>query len=39
MHNNSYLELDRKAYKVNIDFLRKHFHKDVLFSSVVKGNA
>lgn len=39
MHNNSYLELDRKAYKVNIDFLRKHFHKDLLFSSVVKGNA
>lgn len=39
MHNNSYLELDSKAYKTNIDFLRKHFHKGVLFSSVVKGNA
>ena len=39
MHNNSYLELDPKAYKTNIDFLRKHFHKGVLFSSVVKGNA
>ena len=39
MHNNSYLELDPKAYKFNIDFLRKHFHKGVLFSSVVKGNA
>ena len=39
MHNNSYLELDPKAYKTNINFLRKHFHKGVLFSSVVKGNA
>lgn len=39
MHNNSYLELDPKAYKTNIDFLRKHFPKGVLFSSVVKGNA
>lgn len=39
MHNNSYLELDPKAYKTNIDFLRKHFHKGVLFSSLVKGNA
>ena len=39
MHNNSYLELDPKAYKTNVDFLRKHFHKGVLFSSVVKGNA
>jgi len=39
MHNNSYLELDPKAYKTNIDFLRKHFHKGTLFSSVVKGNA
>lgn len=39
MHNNSYLELDSKAYKTNVDFLRKHFHKGVLFSSVVKGNA
>ena len=39
MHNNSYLELDPKAYKTNIDFLKKHFHKGVLFSSVVKGNA
>ena len=39
MHNNSHLELDPKAYKTNIDFLRKHFHRGVLFSSVVKGNA
>lgn len=39
MHNNSHLELDPKAYKTNIHFLRKHFHKGVLFSSVVKGNA
>ena len=39
MHNNSYLELDPKAYKTNINFLRKHFHNGVLFSSVVKGNA
>ena len=39
MHNNSVLELDAKAYKTNIDFLRKHFHKEVLISSVVKGNA
>ncbi len=39
MHNNSHLELDPKAYKTNIDFLRKHFNKGVLFSSVVKGNA
>lgn len=39
MHNNSHLELDPKAYKTNIDFLRKHFHKGVIFSSVVKGNA
>ncbi|WP_226064586.1 alanine racemase [Kaistella polysaccharea] len=39
MHNNSYLELDPKSYKTNIDFLRKHFHKGVLISSVVKGNA
>ena len=39
MHNNSYLELDAQAYKTNIEFLRKHFHKEVLISSVVKGNA
>lgn len=39
MHNNSYLELDAKAYQTNIKFLRKHFHKNVVISSVVKGNA
>lgn len=39
MHNNSYLELDAKAYKNNVEFLQKHFRKGVLFSSVVKGNA
>lgn len=39
MHNNSFLELNAKAYKTNIDFLRKHFHKDTLISSVIKGNA
>lgn len=39
MHNNSYLELNPKSYQTNIEFLRKHFHKGVLFSSVVKGNA
>lgn len=39
MHNNSYLELDAKAYQTNINFLRKHFHKNVVISSVVKGNA
>lgn len=39
MHNNSYLELDSSSYKNNVDFLRKHLHKDTLFSSVVKGNA
>lgn len=39
MHNNSYLELDPQAFKTNIEFLRKHFQKNVLISSVVKGNA
>ena len=39
MHNNSHLELDANAYKTNMDFLRKHFHKKVIISSVVKGNA
>ncbi len=39
MHNNSYIELDPEAFKTNIEFLRKHFHKRVLISSVVKGNA
>lgn len=39
MHNNSYLELDSTAYQTNIQFLRNHFKKKVIISSVVKGNA
>lgn len=39
MHNNSHLELDSNAFKTNINFLRHHFKKNVLISSVVKGNA
>lgn len=39
MHNNSFLELSSTAYHSNINFLRKHFKKNVVFSSVIKGNA
>ena len=39
MHNNSYLELDSHAFKTNINFLRQHLKKNVIISSVIKGNA
>ncbi len=39
MENTSYIELSRKAYRNNIRFLRKIIGRDVLLSSVVKGNA
>lgn len=39
MHNNSFLELSTKSFQNNIKFLRQHFKKNVIISSVVKGNA
>lgn len=39
MHKNSVIEINEKAYKKNISFLKKIHGKEVVFSSVVKGNA
>ncbi len=39
MFNTSYIEISKKAYKNNIRYLKKIIGKDVIFSSVVKGNA
>lgn len=39
MHKNSVIEISEKAYKKNLDFLRKIHSKDIILSSVVKGNA
>jgi alanine racemase len=39
MHRNSLIELNQKAYQNNIAFLKKMLGKNVIFSSVVKGNA
>ena len=39
MHSNSIIELNKTAYRKNIQFLRKTFGKKVILSSVVKGNA
>lgn len=35
----SYIELDEQALKNNLDFLRGHVGPEVIFSSVIKGNA
>ena len=39
MHRNSNIELNQKAYKNNLTFLKKMLGEKVIFSSVVKGNA
>ena len=39
MHNNSYLELNAQSFGNNINFLRQHLKKNLVISSVVKGNA
>ncbi len=39
MFNTSYIEISRKAYINNIKYLKKIIGKDVIFSSVIKGNA
>lgn len=39
MHQTSYIELSRKAYRSNIRFIKKIVGKDVKISIVVKGNA
>ncbi len=39
MFNTSYIEISRKAYMNNIRYLKKIIGKDVIFSSVIKGNA
>lgn len=39
MFNTSYIEISKKAYKTNLRYLKKIIGKDVLFSSVIKGNA
>jgi alanine racemase len=39
MHKNSIIEIDHKAHKNNIAFLKKLFGKKIILSSVVKGNA
>lgn len=39
MHTNSYIELNPKAYQNNLSFLKKMYGKNVILSSVVKGNA
>ncbi len=39
MFNTSYIEISKKAYKSNIRYLKKIIGKDVVFSSVIKGNA
>ena len=39
MHSNSVIELNRSAYKNNLQFIKSTFGDSVIFSSVVKGNA
>ncbi len=39
MFNTSYIEISRKAFRSNIRYLKKIIGKDVIFSSVIKGNA
>ncbi len=39
MFNTSYIEISRKAYINNIKYLKKIIGKEVIFSSVIKGNA
>jgi len=39
MHRNSIIELNQEAYQSNLSFLKKMLGKNVIFSSVVKGNA
>lgn len=39
MLNTSYIEISKKAYKTNLRYLKKIIGKDVVFSSVIKGNA
>ncbi|MBK9551555.1 MAG: alanine racemase [Saprospiraceae bacterium] len=39
MHDNSLIEINREAFESNWQFLKQHFGKKVLISSVVKGNA
>ncbi len=39
MFNTSYIEISRKAYMNNLKYLKKIIGKDVIFSSVIKGNA
>ena len=39
MHTNSVIELNPKAYQNNLSFLKKMYGKNVILSSVVKGNA
>lgn len=39
MFNTSYIEISQSAFKSNIRYLRKIVGKDVMISSVIKGNA
>ncbi len=39
MYQSCYIELSRKAFQNNLDYLRDRFGPDTLFSSVIKGNA
>ena len=39
MHKNSVIEINKEAYKKNLDFLKKLHGKNIILSSVVKGNA
>ncbi len=39
MFHTSYIEIDKKAYRRNLSYLKKKFGPDTIFSSVIKGNA
>ncbi len=39
MHNNSVIQLSKKAIQANLSFLQTTFGKNVIISSVIKGNA
>jgi len=39
MYHSSCIEISKKAFKNNLDYLRNRFGKDTQFSSVIKGNA
>ena len=39
MHTNSVIELNPEAYQNNLSFLKKMYGKNIILSSVVKGNA